>query len=275
LKSVAKQTAASGDGHGEDEPQALAEELARSEAPPVTGLEIVVVYDNALYRQDLEARWGFACVIRGPDETILFDTGGDGAVLLGNMAKLSVRPAEIDAVILSHVHLDHVGGLGRFLAESADVSVHVPRSFPDGLKETVRVAGARLAEVGGPAEICGNVYSTGEMGAGLMEQSLILRTDRGLIVITGCAHPGIVQVVGRAADLIREDVLLVMGGFHLAGISGRGMAGVLANLRELKVRYVGPCHCTGDGPIHGFEEEFGSGFVSIGVGRTIRMADLT
>jgi len=262
-------------GRGRDEDQeVMAEDLKRSDAPPITDLEIIVAYDNYPHTDGLKTGWGFSCVVRGPGKTILFDTGGDGAVLLSNMEKLQIDPKEIDAVVLSHIHMDHVGGLGCFLAENADVIVYVPRSFPDGLKQAVRTAGAKTVDVHGPVEICGSVYSTGELGTGLKEQSLIVRTDKGLIVITGCAHPGIVKIVRRAADLLREDVLFVMGGFHLGGASQREMESILSSFRKAKVHRVGPCHCTGDGPIGMFAEQFGPDFVRVGVGRTIRMADL-
>ena len=62
--------------------------------------------------------------------------------------------------------------------------------------------------------LCKNVYLTGEMGFSIKEQSLILNTPEGLIVITGCAHPGIVEIVKKAKAMLNRDIYLAIGGFH-------------------------------------------------------------
>ena len=91
----------------------------------------------------------------------------------------------------------------------------------------------------------------------------------GLVVVTGCAHPGIVAMVRRARKVAGDDVALVMGGFHLGGASRDRIERVIADLRRLGVRRVGPCHCTGDQAIRMFEEAFGADFVPVGVGQTV------
>ncbi len=178
-------------------------------------ISITVVYDNNPYKQGLETGWGFSCFITGPEKSILFDTGGDGSLLLSNMEKSAVDPDRIDIVVLSHIHGDHTGGLGSFLEKNPNVTVYLPESFPTKFKDNVRAHGAKMVEVEQPLKICENVYSAGQLGKWIKEQSLIVRTDKGLILITGCAHPGIVNIVNAAKDLVKDDILLVMGGFHL------------------------------------------------------------
>jgi 7,8-dihydropterin-6-yl-methyl-4-(beta-D-ribofuranosyl)aminobenzene 5'-phosphate synthase len=85
-------------------------------------LLITVVYDNNPYIEGLTTSWGFACVIKEAEKTILFDTGGDSAVLLNNMQQLGMDPKEIDVVVLSHIHGDHVGGLNGFLQVNMNVT---------------------------------------------------------------------------------------------------------------------------------------------------------
>jgi 7,8-dihydropterin-6-yl-methyl-4-(beta-D-ribofuranosyl)aminobenzene 5'-phosphate synthase len=93
-------------------------------------LSITVVYDNNPYKAVLTTSWGFACVIKGTEKTVLFVTGGNSAVLLNNMQQLGIDPEEIDIVVLSHIHGDHVGGLKVFLKENFNVTVYLPATFP-------------------------------------------------------------------------------------------------------------------------------------------------
>jgi 7,8-dihydropterin-6-yl-methyl-4-(beta-D-ribofuranosyl)aminobenzene 5'-phosphate synthase len=237
-------------------------------------IEILVVYDNYYFRSDLETGWGFSCLIRGLEKTILFDTGGSGQVLMRNMQKMSISPEEVDAVILSHIHGDHTGGLQAFLERNGNVTVYAPASFPDRFKEAVRSYGAEVVSVREPLPICRDVLSTGEMGTFILEQSLVLRSDLGLIVITGCAHPGIVKIIEKAKALVKEDVLLAMGGFHLMGMSMANMEKIFGRFQDLGVRYVGPCHCTGETQIKAFEKVYGEHFLKVGVGKIIPIKDL-
>jgi len=237
-------------------------------------LNITVSYDNNPYRKRLTTAWGFSCVIRGTEKTILFDTGGDGSILLTNLEELGINPKEIDLVVLSHIHGDHVGGLSSFLEKNPQVVVYLPKSFPKGFKDGVKEYGAKVVEVQGPLKICQGVYSTGEQGTWIREQSLIIHTEKGSIVITGCAHPGIVKIVDKAKDLLKGDVLLVMGGFHLGGESRGEIENIISGFRKLGVSYVGPCHCSGDTARQLFKEEYGENFIDVGVGRVITMNDL-
>lgn len=120
---------------------------------------------------------------------------------------LGIYPKEIDLVVLSHIHGDHVGGLPSFLRKNPEVVVYLPKSFPKGFKDKLKEYEAKIVEVQEPLKICQEVYSTGELGTWIKEHSLIIYTEKGLIVITGCAHPGIVKIVNKAKDLVKVDVL--------------------------------------------------------------------
>ena len=181
-------------------------------SPAIGELRITVVYDNNPYKEGLTTSWGFACVIKGAEKTILFDTGGDSDVLLNNMQQLAIDSKEIDVVVLSHIHGDHVGGLNGFLQENMNVTVYLPATFLPGFKESLKRVGIKTVEMNDSARICKGVYSTGVLGSMIKEQALMISTDRGLIVITGCAHPGIVHILQTAKKIIRNEFLLVMGG---------------------------------------------------------------
>jgi 7,8-dihydropterin-6-yl-methyl-4-(beta-D-ribofuranosyl)aminobenzene 5'-phosphate synthase len=250
------------------------EETEAISALGIKDLTITVVYDNNPYKQGLETAWGFSAFLTGPEKTILFDTGGDGSLLLSNMEKLAVDPNKIDIAVLSHIHGDHTGGLGSFLEKNPNVTVYLPKSFPTKFKDNVQARRSKIVEVEQPLKICENVYSTGQLGKWIKEQSLVIRTERGLIIITGCAHPGIVKIVNTAKDFLKDDILLVMGGFHLEWATKGKIEKIISAFKQWHVRYVGPCHCTGDKARALFEKHFGENYISIGAGKVITMADL-
>jgi len=231
-------------------------------------MKVTIVYDNNAYDPRLRTAWGFACWVQRGDSNVLFDTGGDASTLLGNMSALGFDPQDIDAIVLSHIHGDHTGGLRGLLATGIRPPVYVPASFPERFKAQLREL-VPVHEVSEAQEILPGIYSTGEMGTGIREQSLIVRTDQGLVLITGCAHPGIVEIVRRAKSLLGGEIYLVIGGFHLGSASISTIRNICIAFRQLGVRKLAPCHCTGAQAMHIFAAEFGNAYLHCGVGRSI------
>jgi len=232
-------------------------------------MTIRIVYNNVAYDKELTCGWGMGCVIEGLEKTILFDTGGDGMVLLSNMERMGIDPGGIDIVVLSHIHGDHTGGLRAFLNSNPDVTVYLPSSFPSGFKHEVHRQGARIVEVSNPVEIFPDVYSTGELGAGIREQALILRGAEGLAIVTGCAHPGVVTIARKAVQILDEKIYLITGGFHLGGASDREVQRIIGELKALKVAKIAPSHCTGGSAIESFRNAWGQNFLEGGCGAQI------
>ena len=236
-----------------------------------SNIKITIVYDNYEFDERLKTGWGFSCLVELEDKKILFDTGGDSPTLLNNMEKLKMHSREIDIVVLSHIHGDHTGGLTGILEKNHDFIVYSPKSFPSTFKDTVKSYGATSVDVDDPTKIIDGVYTTGEMGTWIKEQSMIIKTDKGLVVITGCAHLGIVNIVRKAKEITKEDLYLVTGGFHLGSASDADLTQIINAFRGLDVKKVGPCHCSGDRCRELFEEEYKDDFIEVGVGKIIKI----
>ena len=244
--------------------------------PHAEDLTVTVIYDNRAGAEGLESAWGFACLVEGLERTILFDTGGDGPILLGNMAELGVERQDVDVVVLSHAHDDHTGGLAGFLDVHNAVTVYLLESFPNEIGDDSRSRGAGVIKVSQPTELCGGATLTGEMvgQTGIQEQSLVLSTDSGVAVVTGCAHPGILRTVERAKEMTDRDVLVIIGGFHLFKDSDASVRRIVSRLQELEVRWAAPCHCSGDSAIQRFADAYGDAFLPCRAGTVIPVGTL-
>lgn len=166
-------------------------------------MKITIVYDNTTKRADLTADWGWSCYIETGRRNILFDTGGNGKILIENMRRLSIDPLSVDDVVISHPDFDHIGGLSAFLNLNPGADVHVPFSFR-GIRYPNKVHYHSK-----PVEIHKGVFLTGEMGR---EQSLALSTRNGLVLVIGCGHPGIKNIIDKISMF--GNVYAIMGGLH-------------------------------------------------------------
>ena len=188
-------------------------------------MRITIVYDNEAKKAGLRAGWGFSAYIESQDvPPVLFDTGADSATLLHNMKELNIDPKGIGAIVISHGHGDHTGGLAEILKVNASAHLFLPSSFR-GLLPVRKVT--MLEDT---MEICTNIFSTGELEG--IEQSLALKTDKGIFVVTGCAHPAMNNILGAASKF--GKVYGIAGGFH--------------GFRDFKLfdslSLIYPCHCT-------------------------------
>jgi len=176
-------------------------------------VKLSIVYDNEANKGFI-SDWGFSCLIETGDWNILFDTGASGEILVHNLRQVGIRKEDIDIITLSHKHWDHTGGLRALLHPG--VAVSLPSSFPLTFKKHIAKKAARVVEVSEPKEIVPGVYTTGELRIVrlLTEQSLVLKTkgDKGVVVLTGCGHPGLEKIFEAAKAF--GKLYGVIGGFH-------------------------------------------------------------
>jgi 7,8-dihydropterin-6-yl-methyl-4-(beta-D-ribofuranosyl)aminobenzene 5'-phosphate synthase len=233
-----------------------------------TSLKITIVYDNTLYEPELTAGWGFSALIEYEGHTLLFDTGADGQALLNNMAALHINPRDIEAVVLSHNHNDHTGGLNALLSTGVQPTVYLLPSFPSSLKQPVSQV-TTVIETTPDQVITEGIVTTGEMDGSTPEQAIAIEIEQGIVILTGCAHPGIVDMIEHIKEASGKPIYLVVGGFHLKDKTHSEIAAIVRAFRRLGVERVGPCHCTGEQAMRAFADEYGEDFIPIGTGKII------
>jgi len=247
--------------------------VMNSFAQPKDALRLSILYDNYVHLTGTQAEWGFSCLIEGTEKTILFDTGTSGDILRHNVRTMNVDLTKVDLIVLSHEHQDHTGGLTSVLEVNPEVTVYLPASFSTRLVRKVQQHGATVVTVDKSTQICENVFSTGEMGTQILEQSLVLTTPKGMVVITGCAHPGILNIVKQAKKMFKQEIYLVLGGFHLGQFSENDVNAIIAEMKSLDVKYVGPTHCTGDRAIECFRKAYADNCISLGTGKVLTIGE--
>jgi 7,8-dihydropterin-6-yl-methyl-4-(beta-D-ribofuranosyl)aminobenzene 5'-phosphate synthase len=232
-------------------------------------LRITILYDNYPGVEGLATDWGFSALIESGGDRVLFDTGTQGELLLANASRLGLDLSRIDKVVLSHIHTDHTGGLQAFLGqldEDVRPTVYSLPSYPPEFKQAVARRG-RPVDVRPFQEIIPGVYTTGEISGPVNEQALVMKTGKGLVVVTGCAHPGIVKIIETAKDHFEGGIYQVIGGFHLMSTPAPEIQNIIREFRRLGVRKVSATHCTGDEAIALFQAAYGEDYLPGGVGR--------
>jgi 7,8-dihydropterin-6-yl-methyl-4-(beta-D-ribofuranosyl)aminobenzene 5'-phosphate synthase len=160
----------------------------------------------------------------GDAPPLLFDTGADGYTLIHNMKRLGIDPRRFGAVAISHAHGDHIGGLSKILEMNELVEIYAPASIE------AAVSGRKVVKVSRPVEISQTVFSTGELGG--IEQSLALKTSKGVVVVAGCSHPGVGVILDAASHY--GECYGILGGLH--GFHDFSLLDGLS--------LICPCHCT-------------------------------
>ena len=235
-------------------------------------MDVKILFNSAGLSDDLSIGWGLSFLI---DNRIIFDTGEKGGLLDNNINKLNVDPSLIEAVVISHDHWDHTGGLWGIIEQRPKINVYGCPGFGSDFRRKISEFSSKYFESDNFTLITTGIYSTGEIigiykGNKISEQSLIIKTEKGFSVITGCAHPGIIEILERIkSQLSIKDFYAVFGGFHLKDHSTKEVKRIVERFTKLKIQRVGATHCSGTNAENFFREAYKDNFLSMNVGDTI------
>jgi 7,8-dihydropterin-6-yl-methyl-4-(beta-D-ribofuranosyl)aminobenzene 5'-phosphate synthase len=216
-------------------------------------MKLTIIYDNEVYKKDigLKSDWGFSCLIETKNETILFDTGSRGELLLSNMEKLRINPESISKIVISHEHWDHNGGLKELSTLVNEVTLYrLAKKSPSENMHFVSVENS--------SEITEGIHTTGRLkGSPVDEHSLVLHGNKGWYVLVGCSHPGVEEILNVAKQY--GDIVGLVGGLH--SFNNFSILG--------RLDFICPCHCTKHK--RGIKELHPQTYIEGGVGRVIEI----
>ena len=232
-----------------------------------------IVYNNIPSENNLKADWGYSAWIETAEDVVLFDTGTKPQILKDNLSKLNLDLSKVTAVAISHEHYDHTGGLRTVLKEmKSGTKVYLPNSFDSKLEEDYKdldfVVNNKYRKINNGIWLS-KIFKNHENG--ILEQALLIEKEDDIIVITGCAHPGIVEMCESVSKEFPDKKLeLVTGGFHLMQARKSKVEQISLNIKGLGFRKVAPSHCTGESSIAQFKDDWKDNFVPLNLGDTYR-----
>ncbi|WNO10664.1 MBL fold metallo-hydrolase [Teredinibacter sp. KSP-S5-2] len=273
-------------------------------------LKITILIDNTVNHAGLLAEHGLSIWIATREQNILFDTG-QGLALKHNSKQLKIDLSSTDALVLSHGHYDHTGGVDEVLQLSENASVFI---HPEALKEKYSLRSNNPAHYRGmatpiknllhntpniywtekPTPIAKNVWCTGSIprindfekntktffydkdGKSpdqiMDDQALYIESGLGTIVLLGCAHAGVINTLEYIQYLTHNKPIFgVFGGMHLANASTEQLESTIKALRKLNIQQLGPTHCTGFAAMKSLAEAFPDQYQTIHVGSVIHI----
>jgi 7,8-dihydropterin-6-yl-methyl-4-(beta-D-ribofuranosyl)aminobenzene 5'-phosphate synthase len=272
----------------------------------ISNLVITQLVENTAGGPGLLAEHGVAFLIEADEHHLLFDTG-QGMALAHNVTKLAVRMDTVEAIILSHGHYDHAGGLEAALALTGAVDLYLhPAALEAKFNRNGQEIGAGVADVKrlasltsairytpSPTEILPGIHVTGEIprlhtiedtggpfyrdsGCARQDnlpddQALVIETTLGLVVLLGCGHSGVANTLDAAMQMTgAQTVHAVIGGMHLLRSGHERLIFTGHALQSVGIQYLAPNHCTGLEAVCYFRNRFAEAFHQSPVGTTHR-----
>ena len=272
----------------------------------MSNVRITILSENSTADPVFLTEHGLSLWIECSDRRVLFDTGQSDQ-LVRNAEALGIDLSEAEAIVLSHGHYDHTGGLATVLNIAADARIYLHPAAVEakysrkadgaryiGMPDSARKAieGRDVVWTAAATEIVPGMIATGEVprsssfeevgGAFFLDedckeadqladdQSLFVESEKGLVVIAGCAHSGIVNTVDYVAELTGDKRMhAVFGGMHLLRAGEMRIARTIEAFKKYEIQKIVPLHCTGQAAVESFADAFADACLSLGVGGRI------
>ena len=250
-------------------------------------MKIITLTDNIVKRRGLLAEHGLSIYIENQDNKILFDTG-QSSVFFKNAKELGIDISTIDSLVLSHGHYDHTGGVATFLENNNHAKIYAKRETFSPKYRGRRYIGAdpglmipperlvytdaffdlseRLFIASGPylpgseTSCDSEGFYTKEHGSIITdqfrdEQYLVYVGEDGLVIITGCSHLGIINIIRQATERFKMPVAAIIGGFHTSQMATEDVDKIVDFLSKISPLKIGVSHCTGQDAYCRFKNE--------------------
>lgn len=246
-------------------------------------MKLQIIVDNYSKQQNLSTDWGLSCLL---DNTLLFDTGWHEEIFWKNWETLGNCINDVNLLVLSHEHYDHVGSLNSILEKNPKIKVFLCKSSPNEFFENLRsrnISYIKTSDRFDKSANCimqnprGTIWLTEEFifnykGKVMAEQALVIKTEKGYSLLCGCSHPGIVLMINWVKRHFGiEEFYLVAGGFHLKDTAEDEIKEVVQQFKEANIKYIAPSHCTGETAQSIFKQEFKERFLPLGAGNILEL----
>ncbi|MBN2546374.1 MAG: MBL fold metallo-hydrolase [Spirochaetes bacterium] len=238
-------------------------------------MKLQIIAEASIKYEILFKNWGLSVLI---DNKILFDTFSNYKILEKNFKKNKINIEKIEYVVISHEHWDHTGGLWWFLENNNNVTVILNKSFSKEFKEIVKSYKVKIIELESSFyQITDNIFSTGEIiglynNKKIYEQSLVIKKNDEIILLTGCAHPGIINIVQKVHDEFNKKISLLLGGFHLSNKSSYELKKTALQLKNHnQIGEIAPCHCTGGKAVQIIKRIFKNNYIKVYSNKTLEI----
>lgn len=209
---------------------------------------ILIIYDDLTVAKEFECGKGFSCLVTIAGKKILFDLGGDFDKFMHNCDRANIDLSSINQVVISHRHWDHCNGLAVLITKlSVSCQIVLPKSFagkvPTDDQRVHYVNGGGLNPIS--SGVFTLAFNARWWGIPIVEQALIVEHEQGLIILTGCAHAGILKIIQEVEQRFQRRIYLVIGGFHLGYSSRATITKLIETLNQKDILQLAPCHCSG------------------------------
>jgi len=237
----------------------------------IKSVELIVLVDNHPHPETkYRTGWGLSIYILADETKILFDTGPNPSLLEENAEKMNIDISKIDFCVISHMHMDHLGGIEYVTNKTKNIPLYLPAN--NYHKTQFDKMGFKTTIIPNFQWIKEGIALSGIFKERIPEQALLLNIDDfGALIIVGCSHPGISYMADEVYNSIGMGIGGIVGGWHLGGYSPQEILSIVNNLMKYEPRFLIPIHCSGERVREIMRSKYSEIFIDGYVGMRLRI----